>query len=205
MRRPVDLGRLYAITPDRSPREIEQLVDAWLAAGVRAIQLRHTGLGRAERFELATRLVARAHGASATLIVNDELDIALAAGADGVHLGPDDLTVAAARRAGGTEILIGASAATPEAARQAESEGADYLGSGPAFASTNKTTKPVIGPAGIAAVAAAVSIPVFAIGGITPERVGQLRASGIERVAVIAALAGGDPAGAATAFLGALS
>lgn len=205
MQRPVDLGRLYAITPDRSPGEIEELVEAWLAAGVRTIQLRHTGLGRAERFELATRLVERAHDAAASLIVNDELDIALAAGADGVHLGPDDLRVAAARRAGGAEIVIGASAATPEAARQAETEGADYLGSGPAFATSNKTTKPVIGPAGIAAVAAAVSIPVFAIGGITPERVGDLRAAGIERVAVIAALAGADPAAAASDFLGALS
>ena len=183
----MDLGseRLYAITPDLPPGEIEALVDRWLAEGVRLVQLRHKTLGRAELLALARRLAARL-----TLIVNDHLDIALLSGSAGVHLGPDDLSVAAARRVA-PGLVIGASAQTPEQARAAEDAGADYLGSGPAFPTANKTGKAVIGPAGIAAVAAAVSIPVFAIGGVTPVRVPALRAAGIERACAIGAVAGG--------------
>lgn len=184
-------ANLYAITPDGEPAATEKLVAAWLDAGVRLVQLRQTRLGRGELLALARRLAAAVHRAGGALIVNDQLDVAILAEADGVHLGPDDLSVGAARRVAGAEFVIGASAASPEAAREAESAGADYLGSGPAFATANKTTKQVIGPDGIAAVAAAVSIPVFAIGGITPERVPDLRRAGIRRVCAIAALAGG--------------
>ena len=183
----MDLGseRLYAITPDLPPAEIESLVERWIGDGVRLVQLRHKSLGRAELLELARRLAARV-----TLIVNDHLDVAMLSGAAGVHLGPDDLSVEAARRVA-PGLVIGTSAQTPDEARRAEAAGADYLGSGPAFPTANKTTKAVIGAAGIAAVAAAVSIPVFAIGGITPARVPELRAAGIDRVCAIGALAGG--------------
>jgi thiamine-phosphate pyrophosphorylase len=196
-------ARLYAITPDGEPAATEQLVAAWLEAGVRLVQLRQTRMRRGELLPLARGLAAAVHEAGGTLIVNDQLDVALLAEADGVHLGPDDLSVAAARRVAGDGFVIGASAASPEAARAAGSAGADYLGSGPAFATATKTTKPVIGPDGIAAVAAAVSIPVFAIGGITPERVLDLRAAGVERVCAVGALAGGGVA--AREFLEALS
>lgn len=185
---------LYAITPDGEPGAVEELVSAWLPAGVRLVQLRQTRMPRGELLPLAERLAASLRAVGGALIVNDQLDVALLAEADGVHLGPDDLSIAAARRIAGPELVIGASAATPEAGREAEAAGADYLGSGPAFATGNKTTKPVIGPAGIARVAAAVSIPVFAIGGITPERTGELRAAGIRRVCAIGALAGGGAA-----------
>lgn len=137
-------------------------------------------------------------------IVNDHLDVALASGADGVHLGPDDLSVAAARRAAGPRLLIGASASAPEAAMKAEADGADYLGSGPAYATPLKTEKQVIGPAGVAAVAAAVHIPVFAIGGIDLQRVRDLKASGMARICAIRSLAGDDPEGQARRFKRAL-
>jgi thiamine-phosphate pyrophosphorylase len=196
-------ANLYAITPDGEGEATAELVRSWLEAGVRLVQLRQTAMPRGELVELALRLAAMLREAGGVLVVNDHLDVALLAKAGGVHLGPDDLSIEAARRVAGPDLLIGASAATPEAAREAERAGADYLGSGPAFATENKTTKRVIGPQGIAAVAAAVSIPVFAIGGITPRRVPELRAAGIERVCAIGALAGG--AGPARAFLEALS
>ena len=197
----VAAARLCAITPDLQPSQVEAVVAAWLRAGVRFVQLRHKSLPRGDLLVLAGRLAAAVGEAGGLLVVNDHVDIALLSGSAGVHLGPDDLTVAAARRVAGAEFLIGASAASPAAARAAEAEGADYLGSGPAFPTANKPEKQVIGPAGIAEVAAAVAIPVFAIGGITPERVPELRRAGVERACAIGALAGPAPGAAAGRLL----
>jgi thiamine-phosphate pyrophosphorylase len=122
-------------------------------------------------------------------VVNDHLDVALLSGADGVHLGPDDISLAAARRVVGARLLLGASASSPSAGRAAEAAGADYLGSGPAYATPLKTEKKVIGPRGVAAVAAGVRIPVFAIGGVELGRLPDLRAAGLTRVCAIRALA----------------
>jgi len=121
-------------------------------------------------------------------VVNDHVDIALLCEADGVHLGPDDLSVASARRVAGDRLLIGASASTPERARQAVAEGADYLGCGPAYATPIKAEKKVLGPVGIAAIAGLVEVPVFAIGGIDASNVAQLTAAGLHRVCVIRAV-----------------
>jgi thiamine-phosphate pyrophosphorylase len=132
-------------------------------------------------------------------------DLALLSGADGVHLGPDDLSVGGARRSAGPGLLIGASASSPAAARQAETDGADYLGSGPVYSTPLKTEKRVIGPEGVAAVAAAVGVPVFAIGGIERSRLPELRAAGIRRVCAIRALAlASDPEAEARGFRKAL-
>ena len=123
-------------------------------------------------------------------VVNDHVDIALVSKADGVHLGPDDLTIAAARRVAGDRLLIGASASSPEAARAAIAGGAGYLGSGPAFPTPIKTEKKVIGPEGIAAISAAAGpVPVFAIGGIDETNLPRLTALGLHRVCVIRAVA----------------
>ena len=153
------------------------------------MQLRHKTLPRGELLELARRLRHLATGA--LFIVNDHVDIALLSGADGVHLGPDDLAITSARLVAGDRLLIGASASSPAAARAAIADGADYLGSGPAFATPIKTEKTVIGPKGVAAIAAAVGAetPVFAIGGIDESNMGQLTALGIRRGCVIRAVA----------------
>jgi thiamine-phosphate pyrophosphorylase len=137
--------------------------------------------------------------AGVLFIVNDHVDIAMLSEADGVHLGPDDLSIASARRIAGDRLLIGASASSPEAARAAIADGADYLGSGPAFATPIKTEKKVIGPKGVAAIAAAVGpVPVFAIGGIDETNIGLLIAEGLRRVCVIRAVSGApDPEQAA--------
>jgi thiamine-phosphate pyrophosphorylase len=176
-----------------------------LRGGVDAVQLRNKALPRVDLLSLAEQLARACREAGSIFIVNDHLDVALLSDADGVHLGPDDLSVAGARRVAGASLLIGASASSPEAARQAEEEGADYLGSGPAYATPLKTEKKVIGPSGVAAVAAAVRIPVFAIGGIDQRRIPELKAAGVERVCAIRSLAEGpEPEAVARAFRDAL-
>jgi thiamine-phosphate pyrophosphorylase len=135
---------------------------------------------------------------SALFIVNDHVDIAVLARADGVHLGADDISVAAARRVGGDRLIIGASASTLDRARQCLDEGADYLGCGPAFATPIKAGMGVLGPAGIAAIAKHLQAPVFAIGGIDASNVSQLTALGLHRVCVIRAVSdASDPEQAA--------
>jgi thiamine-phosphate pyrophosphorylase len=171
---------------------------AAIRGGADIVQLRQKALPRGELLELALRLRELTAMAGALLIVNDHVDIALVAGADGVHLGPDDLPVDAARRLAPDGFLIGASASSPEAARKAVAAGADYIGSGPAFATPIKKEKGVIGPAGVAAVTAAVDVPVFAIGGIEEANVGELTALGVRRVCALRAIAdAADPESAA--------
>jgi thiamine-phosphate pyrophosphorylase len=204
-RRRLAAARLYAITPDLEPEQILWLVGAWLRGGADVVQLRHKSMPRPRLLELAHRLAPACVEAGVPFIVNDHLDVARESGADGVHLGPGDLAVATARREAGPELLIGASASTPPAAVAAERAGADYLGTGPAYPTPLKTEKRVIGPAAVAAVQAAVRVPVFAIGGVEPERVPELKAAGVLRVCVIRALAGTDPEGAARSFKAALA
>ena len=198
-------ARLYAITADDEPHRLEAAVRGSLQGGAQVVQLRHKGLRRGALLALARMLQPLVAEARALLIVNDYLDIALAAGADGVHLGADDLSVAAARQVAGPALLIGASASTEAAAIEAEHQRADYLGSGPAFSTPIKAEKRVIGPAAIAAIAASVRIPVFAIGGVDESNVGQLVAAGIHRACVIRALfATPDPEAAARKLRAAL-
>ena len=166
------------------------------------IQLRQKTLPRGELLELARRVRAVA----SLFIVNDHVDIALLSDADGVHLGPDDLSIASARRVAGDRLLIGASAWTVESARAAIADGADYLGSGPAFATPIKSEKQVIGPEGVAEIAEAVgsTVPVFAIGGIDETNLPQVVAAGLRRVCVIRAVAGAPDPESATRRLRAM-
>ena len=188
-------ARLYVITPDAEPDRIVEIAAAAVRGGADVIQLRHKALPRGELLQLARRLRPVASAADALFIVNDHVDIALLSDADGVRLGPDDLSIASARRVAGDRLLIGASASSPRSARRAIADGADYLGSGPAFATLIKAEKEVIGPKGVAAIAAvAGAVPVFAIGGIDEINVQQLIAAGLGRVCVIRAVAGApDP------------
>jgi thiamine-phosphate pyrophosphorylase len=191
-KRRLGLARLYVITPDASPEDVLAIAAAAVRGGADAIQLRHKTLPRGELFELARRV--REIVGDCLFIVNDHVDIALLSGADGVHLGPDDLSVASARKVAGDRLLIGVSASTVEAIQP----GADYAGCGPAFATPLKPEKKVIGPAGVAAVAAAVDIPVFAIGGIDETNLHLLTQLGVRRACAIRAVAGEpDPEAAA--------
>jgi thiamine-phosphate diphosphorylase len=180
-------ARLYVITPDVEPDRVLAIAAAAIRGGADILQLRHKTLARGELLALARRL--RALITVTLFIVNDHVDIALLSGADGVHLGPDDLSIASARRVAGDKLLIGASASTPDAALAAVASGADYIGCGATFATPIKTGKLVIAPGGVAAVTAALpETPVFAIGGIDESNVPLLRAAGLNRVCVIRAV-----------------
>jgi thiamine-phosphate pyrophosphorylase len=197
---PLRAAHLYVITADAPPERVIEVAASALRGGADVLQLRHKSLGRGELLALARKLREITSDSGALFIVNDHVDIAMLSHADGVHLGPDDLSIASARRIAGDRLLIGASASSPGAARSAVAAGADYLGSGPAFATPIKTEKTVIGPEGVAAIAAAVgsAVPVFAIGGIDESNVGLLIAEGLRRVCVIRAVSGApDPEQAA--------
>lgn len=187
--------RLMVITHPR-PRcgwPLEVVVEEVVAAGAGAVQLRDKEAPPRELLRLARRLRAVTARHGALLIVNDRLDIALAAGADGVHLGPDDVPVAAARRVVPDGFLLGHSTDDAAAARRAEADGADYLGCGTVFPTTTKADAgAVIGVGGLAAVARAVSIPVLAIGGVTADRASLLGGSGASGVAAVSAVMGAD-------------
>ena len=202
-------ARLYALTPDAEPERILELVAAWCEGGVDLVQLRHKSLQRAGLLRLAERLrdICRRH--HVPFIVNDHLDIALLSGADGVHLGEDDLSLADAEKAlqnaGSRRIIVGASASSVAAAQAAERAGADYLGAGPAYTTPIKAEKAAMGPEGVRAIQDAVRIPVFAIGGVGPGNVEELKAHGIDRVCIIRALSDvPDPAGEARRLRGLL-
>lgn len=190
--------RLIVITdgPLAAPRTVEDVVREALEAGAPAIQLRIKEATAAELFRAATffRELTRRYGA--LLFVNDRLDVALAAGADGVHLGPEDLPVHAARAAvlrappTATPFLIGFSTDDPAAARAAQHAGADYIGCGAVFGTTSKAGigDERIGLQRLAEVVRSVRIPVVGIGGITPDTAHQVRATGAAGLAVIGAV-----------------
>jgi thiamine-phosphate pyrophosphorylase len=200
----LEAARLCVITPDRGHDELLDLARAALRGGADVLQLRHKTLPRGELLALAHRVREATTRAGALFIVNDHVDIALIVGADGVHLGPNDMSIEAARRIAPEGFLIGASASSVEAARAAVQAGADYIGSGPAFSTPMKKEKAVIGPAGVAAVVAAVDVPVFAIGGIEASNLAELTTLGIHRACVIRAVADAPDPEQATARLRAM-
>lgn len=197
--------RLIVIT-DRGlarPRSVLEVVALALSGGAGAVQLRNKGDSPRELAELGHALRGPTRDAGALLFVNDRLDLALVVGADGVHLGPHDLPVRAVRAAAPRGFLIGRSADDPEVAMDAVADGADYIGCGAVYAtSTKPDAGDVIGLAGLRQVVEAVPVPVVAIGGITPERVGAVAATGAAGVAVVGAvMAAADPAAAVRSLL----
>jgi len=175
--------RLYLIT-DRHVVKSGDLVGACEAAltsappGSVALQLREKDLPARELYELALRLREICTRAGAPLIVNDRIDVALAAGADGVHLPFDSIGVSMARKLMGFDRLIGVSSHSPPDVAGAAREGADFVVFGPVFDPLSKAArKPPWGPSGLRAACAAGAIPVFALGGITAERTRELFAS----------------------------
>jgi thiamine-phosphate pyrophosphorylase len=188
-------SRLIVITDRRlaSPRPLRDVVFAALRGGARHIQLRDKDANARELHALAAELLPIIHGHGGVLTINDRIDVALAAGADGVHLGPADLPVEAARRVAPANFIIGASADDPGRARELEAAGASYIGCGAVFSTSTKDVGgEQIGAARVAEVARAVRIPVFAIGGITLDNVAQLSGSGAAGVAVVGAVMAAD-------------
>lgn len=201
------LGRLHVLTDtDLQHRWTHtEIAHAAAQGGADAIQFRHKPGTPREGLAALRPTVAACRAAGVPCLVDDHLDLALATGADGVHLGQTDLPVAVARALAdrvGEPLVIGATATTTEQAVAAAAEGADYIGFGPVFPTSSKANPASVkGLAGLADVCEAVSIPVIAIAGITVERVAACLDAGAWGVAVLSPVAcADDPTGAAAAF-----
>ena len=197
------------VTGGADAGSFERLVAALVTAGVPMLQLRDKQLpdeALLDRCRLAMELARRLAPAAAPLvIVNDRVEVAVAAAADGVHLGAGDLPVAEARRRLGPTALIGRTAHSPAEAEAAVADGADYLGVGPCFPSATKSFARHA-PRDFLAATATLPLPVFAIGGIDESRIEALADLGLTRVAVAAAVtSAADPAAAARRLLAALA
>ena len=183
--------RLYAVT-DRSWSADE--ADFWrrvseaMEGGAQVVQLREKHLSHEEMLRAAERFVALCRSHGAVSIINDDVEAAAASGADGVHVGQEDLEAGRARALLGPDKLIGVSAHNVEEALAAQAAGADYLGVGAAFVTDTKSDASPISRETIRAITAAVDIPVVAIGGIGPENILDLAGCGLDGVAVVSAL-----------------
>jgi len=162
-----------------------EVLTAVLAGGAKIIQLREKHWDKKDLYELAMefRKLTRSHGA--LLIINDHVDVALAAGADGVHLGQEDLPVGAARKIA-PELIIGASSHNLSEALKAEEDGADYVNIGPIFPTKTKAnTVSFLGPEAIGEIGSQINVPFTTMGGINPDNIDRVLAAGTRRVAMI--------------------
>ena len=201
----MDELRLCLVT-DRAQtrgRDLAVVVGECLAAGLPAVQVREKDLGAADLAFLSRRLLGPVRDAGALLVVNDRVDVALAVGADAVQRTGTSLPVEDIRAIAGTRLRIGASVHSLEDAVNAELKGADWVTFGPIYETASK--RPYGPPQGLqrlAAVTRGLRVPVIAIGGITPERVREVRQAGARGVAVISGiLAAEAPAEATRRFL----
>ena len=190
-------ARLYAIL-DLGYVQRERLADTaeqLLAGGIDLLQLRAKGYDEAEIEGMASEIEPLAAAAGVPLILNDLPQLVPAIGAQGAHVGQDDFSVADARWRAGRSLagevappIIGKSTHSLEQALAAQHEGADYIGFGPLFATPTKPGRPAIGLADIAEVHAAVTVPIFCIGGIKLENLEQVIAAGARRVVIVSGI-----------------
>lgn len=181
----------------RSPEDFCPRAARLIEAGVDVIQLRDKSLSDRDLLERARTIAALVSGTPTRFIMNDRPDLAVLSGADGVHVGQEELDVGNVRRIVGRDMLIGVSTHNIEQARQAVADGADYLGVGPTFPSSTKSFDAFPGLEFVKAVAAEIHLPAFAIGGITPANVGEVVQAGLRRVAVSGAISqSADPVAA---------
>jgi thiamine-phosphate pyrophosphorylase len=179
-------SHLYLVT---SPSEtLLATVEAALKGGLTLVQYRDKMADDTLRLEQATKLKQLCHAYSALFIVNDRVDLALAVDADGVHLGQQDLPIAAARQILGPQRLIGRSTTNSEEMQKAIAEGADYIGVGPVYETPTKADKPAAGLEYVSYAAETSSIPWFAIGGIDANNINDVIDAGAKRVAVVRAI-----------------
>jgi thiamine-phosphate pyrophosphorylase len=189
--------RLYIVTDATSTAEgTLQVVEAAIAGGVDAVQLRRKGDDGLDQYRLAVRCREICADAGVLFLVNDRLDVAIAAGADGVHLGQDDLPVEVARRLWPGHI-VGRSTHSPDQALAAIAEGADYLGVGPVFATPTKPGREPVGLEYVRWATLNVGIPWVAIGGIDETNAVKVASAGATAIAVVRALTSAPDAEAA--------
>ncbi len=184
------LFTLYAVT-DRTwlgGTSLSWAVKQALAGGITLLQLREKNLTDRKMLQEAQELLPLCHQHGVPLIINDRVQVALDAGADGVHLGQGDMSPREARAILGPDAIIGVSARTVESAQKAEQEGADYLGVGAVFSTSTKTDAKNISLETLRQIARVVHIPVVAIGGIGPDNILELLGCGIQGVAVVSSI-----------------
>lgn len=190
---------------DTRSRGVADTVAAAVAGGVTAVQLRDKQASARELMALATELCRVLAGTGVPLLVNDRLDIAMASGADGVHLGQGDLDVDRARALAAPGFLIGLSVARPEEISQIHSlprGTVDYLGIGPVFPTLTKSdARPALGLGALAGLRARTDLPCVAIGGIDGRNAASVRATGVDGVAVVSAICAAEDVRAAASGL----
>jgi len=192
---------LYLVT-DRGlakGRSTLDIVRAAVSGGVTCVQLREKDCSTREFIEQAIAIKDFLKERRVPLIINDRVDVALAVGADGVHLGQTDMPLKTAQKILGDSMIIGISAESLEDAVEAEKGGADYLGVSPIYATPTKTdTAPPLGLEGLRSIRQAVNLPLVGIGGLNRDNAADVIRSGGDGVAVVSAIvSAGDPAGAA--------
>jgi len=193
---------LVADTEFAAGKNLVHLVSEAVLGGVTIVQLRAKDLGTRDFLELALKVSEKLGKIGIPLLINDRVDIALACGAAGVHLGQDDMPLPDARRLLGPDKTIGISVNTLDEAAEAERLGADYLGLGPIYGtSTKQTVLPVLGPEGIQRLRRQIRIPIVAIGGINAGNAGAVIKAGADGIAVVSAILGARDARQAAAEL----
>lgn len=181
---------IYLVTDDGclQGRALIDCVREALEGGVTLVQYRAKTVSSAEMYNEALQLKALCDSFNVPLIINDRLDIAMAVGAAGVHLGQDDLPCAAARRILGEDYIIGVSAHNPAEAKAALQSGADYLGCGAVFGTATKADVKKLGTDGLAAICKAKGLPVVGIGGVTADNYREVRAAGADGAAIVSGI-----------------
>ena len=182
--------KLYAVTDRKwlKGSSLEEEVEKAVRAGVTMVQLREKHMEFAELVTLAKKIGAVVHKYNIPLIINDDIEAALASGADGVHVGQDDICASEARQKIGSSMILGVSAGTAEMALEAERCGADYIGAGAVLSTSTKEDAKIMSFDELKRICDSVSIPVVAIGGITEENIMELSGSGIAGAAVVSAI-----------------
>jgi len=172
-------------------RDLVALVRQAVRGGVTAVQLRAKGLETREFLQLALRMAPVLKTKSIPLIINDRVDIAMACGADGVHLGQEDMPPDRARRLLGKSKIVGVSVNTLKEAREAGRLGANYAGLGPIYSTSTKDTDlPVVGPEGVRRMRKKIDIPIIAIGGINAGNAAAVMNAGAAGIAIVSAILG---------------
>lgn len=181
---------LYAVTDKTwlNGRHLYEDVEEALKGGVTCVQLREKNIDEEMFLEEAMEIKSLCKKYNVPFIINDNVDIAVKCGADGIHVGQKDMNVAKAREIAGENMIIGVSAHSLEEALEAEQRGADYLGVGAAFKTSTKSDAQSISLDTIKAICEAVSIPVVAIGGISKENIMKLKGTGVDGVALVSAV-----------------
>ena len=183
-------------------RELTDILDAALAGGCRLVQLREKEWPSGRVLPLAERLRDRCRAAGATFIINDRVDLAVAVGADGVHVGQDDLPARAARPLLRSGMILGVSTHSLAQALAAQADGADYVAVGSMFPTRSKAEFELVGADLVRKLRGEIRVPLIGIGGISHDNVGEVITAGADGVAVISAVcAADDPRAAAARFV----